>query len=52
MWDGAINQLDMQARAPISHPKEMGDEIRNVITKLQKHTKYPPCPGGPMATTS
>lgn len=42
MWDGAINHLDMQALAPISHPKEMGEDLKNVITKLQNKKIYPP----------
>jgi cytochrome c peroxidase len=41
MWDGAINHLDMQALAPISHPKEMGDDIEQVVAKLQAHPVYP-----------
>ena len=41
MWDGAINQLDMQALAPISHPDEMGESIANVVVKLQQSTVYP-----------
>lgn len=42
MWDGAINHLDMQALAPISHPKEMAENIAHVVTKLQKSPIYPP----------
>lgn len=42
MWDGAINHLDVQALAPISHPKEMGEQIANVVTKLQQTKLYPP----------
>lgn len=42
MWDGAINHLDMQALAPISHPKEMNESIANVVAKLQKNKRYPP----------
>lgn len=38
MWDGAINHLDVQALAPISHPDEMGEKMEDVISKLQ-HTK-------------
>lgn len=34
MWDGAINNLDMQALAPISHPAEMASNIKEVVTKL------------------
>ncbi|MDX2247589.1 MAG: cytochrome c peroxidase [Bacteroidia bacterium] len=41
MWDGAINHLDMQALAPISHPKEMGENIENVVRKLQHIPGYP-----------
>jgi len=40
MWDGAINHLDVQALAPISHPKEMGSSINEVITKLNESVKY------------
>jgi cytochrome c peroxidase len=41
MWDGAINHLDMQALAPISHPDEMGETMENVVRKLQKSRIYP-----------
>lgn len=40
MWDGAINHLDMQALAPISHELEMGESIGNVVNKLQNSPKY------------
>ncbi|MFN3446831.1 MAG: cytochrome-c peroxidase [Bacteroidia bacterium] len=40
MWDGAINHLDMQALAPITHPKEMGENLTDVVTKLQSSTLY------------
>lgn len=40
MWDGAINHLDMQALAPISHPDEMGEKIESVVLKLQYSKKY------------
>lgn len=40
MWDGAINHLDMQALAPISHPKEMGESIENICNKLQSSPRY------------
>ncbi len=42
MWDGAVNHLDMQALAPIEHPKEMGEKIETVIEKLNNSTIYPP----------
>ena len=40
MWDGAINHLDMQALAPISHPEEMGSDIAQVIKKLSSSSEY------------
>ena len=40
MWDGAVNHLDMQALAPISHPKEMGEEIGHVVDKLKRSQNY------------
>lgn len=40
MWDGAINHLDMQALAPISHPDEMGESIESVVLKLQGSKNY------------
>ncbi len=41
MWDGAINHLDMQALAPITHPDEMGESIPGVVAKLQQSEIYP-----------
>ena len=41
MWDGAIHHLDVQALAPISHPGEMGENIKNVVLKLQNTQEYP-----------
>jgi cytochrome c peroxidase len=40
MWDGAVNNLDMQALAPISHPFEMGSSINEVVEKLNASEKY------------
>ena len=40
MWDGAVNNLDMQALAPISHPSEMGSDIGEVVGKLNASEKY------------
>ena len=40
MWDGAINHLDMQALTPIIHPKEMGENLIDVVNKLQSSTLY------------
>lgn len=41
MWDGAVNHLDMQALAPITHPAEMGEDLKHVIQKLQRSDVYP-----------
>lgn len=41
MWDGAINHLDVQSLAPISHPNEMDESIANVVVKLQQSVIYP-----------
>jgi cytochrome c peroxidase len=41
MWDGAVNHLDMQALAPITHAAEMGEDLNNVLKKLQRTGAYP-----------
>ncbi len=41
MWDGAVNHIDVQALAPITHPSEMGEDLENVIRKLNQHNSYP-----------
>ncbi len=41
MWDGAINHLDMQPLAPISHPDEMGSSIDTVLMRLGRSRIYP-----------
>jgi cytochrome c peroxidase len=41
MWDGAIDNLDAQALAPISHKAEMGSDLNTVLSKLKEHPKYP-----------
>lgn len=40
MWDGAVNHLDVQALAPISHPAEMDENIKHVCEKLQELPEY------------
>lgn len=40
MWDGAVNHLDMQALAPISHPDEMGSSLESVVGKIQRRPRY------------
>jgi cytochrome c peroxidase len=40
MWDGAIHHIDVQALAPISHPKEMDETLENVIKKINRSPWY------------
>ena len=40
MWDGAVNNLDMQALSPISHPAEMGSSIKEAVEKINTSDKY------------
>ncbi len=42
MWDGAVQHLDMQALAPISHPDEMGEDFGHLVEKLAATARYPP----------
>ncbi len=41
MWDGAVHHLDVQALAPITHPKEMGLSMNALVDKLNAHPLYP-----------
>lgn len=41
MWDGGINNLEVQALAPITNPVEMDEDLNNVIIKLQNDPDYP-----------
>jgi cytochrome c peroxidase len=40
MWDGAVNHLDVQALAPITHPAEMGEDLGRVLKKLEAIDRY------------
>ena len=40
MWDGAVNHLDMQSLAPISHSTEMDFDIELVVNRLNSNFKY------------
>ena len=40
MWDGAVNHIDVQPLAPITHPKEMGEDLTKMIQKLNKSKFY------------
>ncbi len=40
MWDGAIHHIEVQAAAPISHPKEMGSSIAEMVSRLSTSPFY------------
>ena len=40
-WDGAINNLELAPRIPITAPNEMGENIDSVLIKLRTDTAYP-----------
>lgn len=40
MWDGAVNHLDVQALAPLSHAKEMGSSIAELVARLRSSAHY------------
>lgn len=40
MWDGGVNHLDVQALAPITSPDEMGENLKEIIKKIQKTSEY------------
>jgi cytochrome c peroxidase len=40
MWDGAVNHLDMQPLAPITHKDEMGYSIDSVVLRLGRSSVY------------
>jgi len=40
MWDGAVNHLDVQALAPISHESEMNEKPEHVLLKLNRSRLY------------
>ena len=41
MWDGAVNNIEVQALAPMHNKIEMDETIEHVVTKLQTSTIYP-----------
>ena len=40
MWDGGVNNLEMQPINPITNPLEMDEKLENVVAKLQSSPKY------------
>jgi cytochrome c peroxidase len=41
MWDGAVNNIEVQPLAPISNHIEMNEKIEHVVMKLQRSKIYP-----------
>lgn len=41
MWDGGVNNLEVQPISPITNPVEMDENMRHVIAKLQRSRVYP-----------
>lgn len=42
MWDGAVNNIEVQALAPMHNKVEMDETIEHVVVKLQASKMYPP----------
>jgi cytochrome c peroxidase len=40
MWDGGVNNLEVQPLNPITNPVEMDEKLEHVIDKLQRSEKY------------
>jgi cytochrome c peroxidase len=40
MWDGGVNNLEVQPINPITNPIEMNESLLNVIQKLKKNKNY------------
>jgi cytochrome c peroxidase len=40
MWDGGVNNLEVQPINPIINPLEMGSDLNLVVKKLQRSAKY------------
>jgi cytochrome c peroxidase len=40
MWDGGVNNLEVQPASPITNPVEMDETFKHVITKLQRNKTY------------
>lgn len=40
MWDGGVNNLEMQPINPITNSMEMDEKLENVVAKLQRSQKY------------
>lgn len=41
MWDGGITHIEVMPFAPLIDPLEMGEDLNNVVRKLNEHPTYP-----------
>jgi cytochrome c peroxidase len=41
MWDGAVNNLEVQSLAPLTHPDEMGNDLATTLIRLRQSKLYP-----------
>ncbi|GAA0542176.1 cytochrome-c peroxidase [Chitinophaga japonensis] len=40
MWDGGVNNLEIQPLTPITDPNEMGEDLANLLQRLQADANY------------
>jgi cytochrome c peroxidase len=40
MWDGGVNNLEVQPLNPLTNPLEMDEKLEHVILKLQRNAEY------------
>jgi cytochrome c peroxidase len=40
MWDGGINHIEVMPFGPITNEVEMGEDLANVVSKLNRHKEY------------
>ncbi|HEY5391241.1 MAG TPA: cytochrome-c peroxidase, partial [Hanamia sp.] len=40
MWDGGVNNIEVQPLSPITNPVEMDETLSHVILKLQRNKEY------------
>ncbi|UYQ91518.1 cytochrome-c peroxidase [Chitinophaga horti] len=40
MWDGGVNNLEIQPLTPLTDPNEMGEDLQTVINKIQSNAVY------------
>jgi cytochrome c peroxidase len=40
-WDGGIRNLESVSFGPLTHPDEMGQDLKKLVAQLQSHKQYP-----------